>query len=132
MKTAYRAAELADFLELELRGCPDTPISGLATLEDAGASDISFVANPRYLALLKDSGAGAVILSAEHADRFPRVCLVSQVIEREEVFTVSDWGEWIRPCKGRVACVATIILSRLQLHINCKQRFGKIGGAIIV
>ena len=77
MKTAYRAAELADFLELELRGCPDTPISGLATLEDAGASDISFVANRRYLALLKDSAAGAVILSADHADSFPRVCLVS-------------------------------------------------------
>ncbi len=40
-----------------------TPIKGLAPLNSAGAQHLSFLANPKYLALLETTGAAAVLIA---------------------------------------------------------------------
>lgn len=57
--------EIAEKLELQLRGSGDVLIHGLAGLEEAGPDELSFLSNPRYVTKLKASNAGAIILSPE-------------------------------------------------------------------
>lgn len=54
-----------------LRGEGHGQIRGVAPLENASASDLSFVANPRYVPYLQDTRAGGVLVSPELADRVP-------------------------------------------------------------
>ncbi|RMJ03869.1 UDP-3-O-acylglucosamine N-acyltransferase [Marinobacter litoralis] len=68
-ETSYRLQEIADALGASLRGDPDARVSGMATLQAAGPSQISFLANPSYGKYLKDSRAGAVIVSPATADQ---------------------------------------------------------------
>ncbi|MDE0842123.1 MAG: UDP-3-O-(3-hydroxymyristoyl)glucosamine N-acyltransferase, partial [Porticoccaceae bacterium] len=90
MSTAYRAADIAAFLEIELRGDPDTQISGLGTLDSAEACEISFLANRRYSHLLAKCRAGAVILAEPHIDSFAGVRLVS----RDPYLSYAKLTEW--------------------------------------
>lgn len=64
-QTSYRLQEIADALGASLRGDPDTPIFGLATLQAAGPGQISFLANPAYSKYLENTGASAVMVSPE-------------------------------------------------------------------
>jgi UDP-3-O-[3-hydroxymyristoyl] glucosamine N-acyltransferase len=57
-----RTGELAAQLGGELLGDPGLVLRGIAPLEAAGADDIGFLSNPRYLALLQQSAAGCVIV----------------------------------------------------------------------
>ncbi len=70
--------ELAERLELELRGDNTLRIEGLATLQTARRGQITFLANPQYRRYLKDCAASAVILKAEFADECPTACLVAK------------------------------------------------------
>lgn len=59
-----------------LEGDPAKPIARVATLEDAGADDISFLSNQKYERLLDTTSAGAIVLrpdAAAPADRFARI-----------------------------------------------------------
>lgn len=57
------SGELAALLGAELRGPDDVRVSGLASLEAAGADDLSFVRDSRFSARLIESKAGAVLVS---------------------------------------------------------------------
>jgi len=62
--------ELADYLasagfECRLEGDAAVEISSVATLEDAGAAQISFLSNPKYESRLADTKAGAVLVKPE-------------------------------------------------------------------
>ena len=46
-------------------------IRSVKALDVAGGSDVSFLDNRKYLAALKQTGAAAVFVSAEHASRVP-------------------------------------------------------------
>jgi UDP-3-O-[3-hydroxymyristoyl] glucosamine N-acyltransferase len=62
-----QAATVADIVAAlggELRGDPQTPVAGIAALDSATKSDISFLANPKYQSQLESTLAGTVILSA--------------------------------------------------------------------
>lgn len=65
------AAELAQKLDLRLEGAGAGVFKGLAPLAEAGADQISFLDNPKYAAQLKTTGAGAIILRAEDAEKAP-------------------------------------------------------------
>ncbi|WP_323752706.1 UDP-3-O-(3-hydroxymyristoyl)glucosamine N-acyltransferase [Marinobacter sp.] len=67
-ETSYRLQEIADALGASLRGDPDARMSGMATLQAAGPGHISFLANPSYGKYLKETQAGAVIVSPAMAD----------------------------------------------------------------
>ena len=58
--------ELADRLRCRLEGDGDVEIRRVAGIEHAETGDLTFVANPRYNALLTETRASAVILSAGH------------------------------------------------------------------
>lgn len=64
----FTLGQLAERLGATLRGAADTPITGLATLQDAGPDQLSFLANPQYRKFLADSRAGAVLLTPADAE----------------------------------------------------------------
>ncbi len=66
-------ADLAGACGARLRDAhlADRPIAGVATLERANGSELSFVSGKRYLAQLKASAAGAVLLPEALADQAP-------------------------------------------------------------
>jgi len=55
-------SELAKRLGVAFEGEGNTEISGCAPIEEATAGDFTFVANPRYARLVKETRAGAVLL----------------------------------------------------------------------
>lgn len=76
MAPIYTLAELAGRLGAELCGDPGETVHAVATLEDAGPGQVTFLANSKYRSLLESTRASAVIVSAQ--DRVPgRNCLVS-------------------------------------------------------
>lgn len=67
---AHRLNELAKFLatvgmSCTIDGDADREVTGVATLEEAGPDEISFLANPKYEPALHSTSAGAVIVSKE-------------------------------------------------------------------
>ncbi|HEX4425476.1 MAG TPA: UDP-3-O-(3-hydroxymyristoyl)glucosamine N-acyltransferase [Terriglobales bacterium] len=62
MKLAQIASTLGARLE---NGSPDTEITGVAGIEDAGPGQITFVANPKYGAAARTTKAAAVIVTEE-------------------------------------------------------------------
>lgn len=59
-----KASALAEALGARLDGNPDLEILGIAPLERASGSDVSFLANPKYREAAEASGAGAVLVGA--------------------------------------------------------------------
>lgn len=57
-----RLGELAERLGAELKGDPERQISGVRPLDEAGPEHLSFLHNPKYLALAADSDAGAILV----------------------------------------------------------------------
>lgn len=66
--------ELADVLGLQAQGA-DLEIRGMASLEQAGGHDLSFLASPKHAPLLASTQAGAVILAQEHAGHVARALI---------------------------------------------------------
>lgn len=61
----YLLKELAERLKVDIAGNPDYEITGIGGLDDATSSDISFLANPRYIDTMSKSKAGAVCISLD-------------------------------------------------------------------
>lgn len=77
----YTLADLATRLEVSLNpaaeAASDTRIYGLATLASAGAGQLSFVSNPRYVSQLSSSEGTAFIVPASLGQAESRPCLLS-------------------------------------------------------
>jgi UDP-3-O-[3-hydroxymyristoyl] glucosamine N-acyltransferase len=63
-----KLGELASRLGAELRGNPDVEVTGAKGIEDAGPSEITFVANPKYGGLARTTKAAAVLVEPEFPD----------------------------------------------------------------
>jgi UDP-3-O-[3-hydroxymyristoyl] glucosamine N-acyltransferase len=74
----YRISELAQRFGLEARGDVAGIIHGVAPLARAQAGQLTFLANPRYASELAVTGAGVVVLAAEHADASPVPALIAK------------------------------------------------------
>ncbi len=59
----FRSGPLAELLGAELRGSPDVTLNGLATLEHAGPTCLSFVRDAKYLVKWMDSDCGAALVT---------------------------------------------------------------------
>lgn len=66
----FTLGQLAERLGATLRGAADKAISGLATLQDAGPDQLSFLANAQYRKFLADTQAGALLLTAADAESY--------------------------------------------------------------
>lgn len=72
-----KLAELAGKVVGVLDGDGDVEINGIAGLADAGAGDLSFLANPKYAAQLETSRASAVIVAEDWEG--PSACALVRV-----------------------------------------------------
>ncbi len=72
----FTLAELAAKLDARVQGDGDTLIRGLAALDSATASDLSFLANRQYRKLLASTRAGAVLLTEDDAADFTGNALI--------------------------------------------------------
>ena len=57
-----RLGDLAARLGCDLRGDPETEITGVAGVEEAGPSDLTFLANPKYAPKAKKTRAAAILV----------------------------------------------------------------------
>lgn len=73
---AFTLGELAERLGATLLGAADKRIYGLATLQDAGPEQLTFLANPQYRKYLDQTRAGAVLLRADDAEGYGGDALV--------------------------------------------------------
>ncbi len=55
---------IAEALDCRIIGDPDLEITGVAGLEEAGAGDLTFLSNPRYAPLTKQTRASALLAAA--------------------------------------------------------------------
>jgi UDP-3-O-[3-hydroxymyristoyl] glucosamine N-acyltransferase len=60
-----KLGELAGRLGAELRGDAELEVTGVKGIEDAGPTEITFVANPRYTALARATHAAAVLVEPD-------------------------------------------------------------------
>jgi UDP-3-O-[3-hydroxymyristoyl] glucosamine N-acyltransferase len=60
-----KLGELASRLGAELRGDAESEVTGVKGIEDAGPTEITFVANPRYAGLARKTRAAAVLVEPE-------------------------------------------------------------------
>ncbi len=74
---AMTLGELAIRFGCELEGEPEAEVESVATLENAGARSITFLANPRYRRHLCGTRAAAVILESQFADACPVSALIA-------------------------------------------------------
>ena len=67
MTATIKLGQLAEFLGATLRGSAEKEITGLATLQEAGPAQLSFLANPQYRKHLPACRAAAVLLTEADA-----------------------------------------------------------------
>ena len=72
----HTLGEIAKAIGADLKGDAACEISGIGTLEKAGAGEVSFFSNRRYATLLKSTRASAVILKMEDRGLSPVATLV--------------------------------------------------------
>jgi len=70
MTATTTLGQLAEFLGATLRGSADKEITGLATLQEAGPGQVSFLANPQYRKFLASTHAAAVLLKPADAEGY--------------------------------------------------------------
>ena len=73
----YTLREIADEIDVELHGDPQCIITDVATLQNAGESALSFLANRRYYRYLNSTKAAAVILSEADQNGCPTNYLIA-------------------------------------------------------
>lgn len=71
-----KLGQLAEFLGATLCGPAEKEITGLATLQEAGPSQLSFLANPHYRKFLATTDAGAVLLKPTDAEGYEGDALI--------------------------------------------------------
>lgn len=69
--------ELAVRFGCTLKGDPDIRVTHVAALEDADASAVTFLANPKYRRHLSQTRAGAVVVEPRLADACPTAALLA-------------------------------------------------------
>jgi UDP-3-O-[3-hydroxymyristoyl] glucosamine N-acyltransferase len=73
----FTLGELAVRFGCELRGDPAAVVDSVAALSSAGARSITFLANPKLVAQLKETRAGAVITDSRSAAEAPVPVLIA-------------------------------------------------------
>src|ERR1039458_7384129 len=60
-----KLGELAKMLGAELRGDAELEVTGVKGIEEAGPTEVTFVANPKYAGLARTTRAAAVLVEPE-------------------------------------------------------------------
>ncbi|AXM98281.1 UDP-3-O-(3-hydroxymyristoyl)glucosamine N-acyltransferase [Pseudomonas plecoglossicida] len=76
MTVTMTLGQLAEALGATLQGLEALQITGLATLQEAGTGQLSFLANPKYRKYLDNNQAAAVLLKAADAEGYAGNALI--------------------------------------------------------
>ncbi len=88
----WRLAQLASAVQGDLDGDGSVEIHGVAPIERAGAGEITFVANPKYLGALKDTGAAAVVLAPGIPSPIPAIRSANPYLAFAKIATLTCGG----------------------------------------
>ena len=77
-----KLAEIAASLGCELRGDPSMEITGVAGMEHASPTELTFLSNPKYAHKVKNTRAGAVLVSEPLASDANRGFGIAQLISK--------------------------------------------------
>lgn len=72
----YTLGEIADFINAELVGDESAVIDGIAPIENAKLNQLSYITDNKYKQQLRDSSAGAVIITAKLAKDYSGNALI--------------------------------------------------------
>ncbi len=72
-RKGWRLDRLAELVQGDVEGEGATEITGMASIQDARPGDLTFLANPKYLADLGDTKASAVILAPGTPSPLPTI-----------------------------------------------------------
>lgn len=81
-KSHYTLAELAEGLDVAIKGDPDCLIEGVCTIQEGQPGRVAFLLNPLYKKYLSDTKASAVILLSDYAE----ICPVNALICRDPYY----------------------------------------------
>lgn len=77
MTVTFTLQQLATATDTLAQGNTEKQIAAVASIEEAGEADISFIRDRKYARYLETSTAGALILTAELAEQYNGDCLLS-------------------------------------------------------
>lgn len=100
-KISYSLGELAELLEVELRGDSALRVDGLATLRSAVPGKLSFLSNPRYVSQLASCRASAVIIDPELAS----ACQSAQLVSSSPYVTYARASQLFLKDESAGACI---------------------------
>jgi UDP-3-O-[3-hydroxymyristoyl] glucosamine N-acyltransferase len=81
--------ELAEWVQGTVFGDGEVEVRGVASIEDAGEGEITFVANPKYLSRLGQTQASAVIVSPEvTSGEKPLLCVKNPYLAFAKILTL--------------------------------------------
>ncbi|RDE18521.1 UDP-3-O-(3-hydroxymyristoyl)glucosamine N-acyltransferase [Motiliproteus coralliicola] len=86
----YNLGEIAQALGAELIGDPDLQIQGLAALDKAGETQLTFLSNPRYRKSLAETTATAVLVQPE----FKELCPVAALVVDDPYLAYARISNW--------------------------------------
>ena len=103
----YRLAQIVERFGGEIIGDPRTPISQVATLENAGAGQIGFLAHGKYRKQLATTRAGAVILRAADSGltQLPRIVCADPYLYFAKVSALLNPPQAVTPGVHKTAVI---------------------------
>ena len=133
----YRLAQIVERFGGEIIGDPQTPVSQVATLQSAGAQDISFLSHGKYRAQLAETRAGAVILDRSDSGltRLPRIVCADPYLYFAKVSTLLNPPEAVRPGVHRSAVIERGTRIPASASIGAGAYIGrgvKLGKAVVI
>jgi UDP-3-O-[3-hydroxymyristoyl] glucosamine N-acyltransferase len=115
-----RVHDLAGRLDGQLEGDPDLEITGVATLDTAAASQVTFVASDRLMARAKASAAGCLLVSRDFAP-LPGRCLIRVADARAAFASVVAW---FRPRQRPAAGIHPTAVVDPSVEVGARTRIG--------
>ena len=111
-------ARIVQALGGELHGDANILITGLAPLDVAGTSELSFLSNPKYRSQLESSQAACVIVAPEMQDvaRFRGVCIVTPNPYLYFARTTQFWSKHLPRAGGPLVHPSAVVAESARLH----------------
>lgn len=109
--------QLADLTRSKVSGDENQRISGVATVEQAGPGQISFISNPRYRSMIDKTRASAVVISPDLATTFTGNAL----IHVDPYLTFARIVEAFHPVQAvnEFRHPSAVIAENVQIGANC-------------
>lgn len=138
-----RLSAIAQAVGVSFEGT-DIEIEGIHTLDDASASQISFLDNPKYISSLEGTKAAAVLCTAETAKQVPNGCIAlvdeepylklalasklfaPNVIETEGAEAIIGEGTFVAPTAyvGKGAVIGKNVKLLPGVFVGCNAEIG--------